>query len=414
MTDQEKLQVIYDGFANNESTRALFIGIADYIQFIDHSSTLSSIVKRKVIRERDQRLKELDKLGETLLKESYDTFDKLKHLVKTNNIKNPDVDKELEDYRRVLSKEIQYSSTFPEAVSHSVDMIITAIKEADYTDLVRDYVKLDEHDNITSWTFADSYRPYMDLLAQLRQQHKTAIWGYWDELYRVYEVIEKKDQILADLKKNNDNMGMMNFYGLVNEMNQILEEKSGFTPVYFKGRDFRSYLNRFHSIIKIQMPEPRIRSLTGPSVKSPESELTLAEPEASLGEMTRAIANLTKRVEELTGSQSTANVPDKVEDSPGLIVTPDGGFTYNGRLLKGISIDTQIGKLLALLTAHPLVLVSYEVIEKEAGSEDPRGAGFIKRNLQKALKENDLKLELETRRNKGYTFIGVSELNNSP
>lgn len=413
MTDQEKLQVIYDGFANDESPRALFIGIADYVQLIDQSGTLSSIVKRKVISERDKHLAELNKLGDALVEESKKTVDSLKVIIANHDIKNDDVEKELDDYRRVLLKEIQYSTTFPEAVSHSVDMIIRALKEAGFTELVKGYVRLDEHDNITSWTFADSYRPYMDLLKRLKEQHKVTVWGDWDELCRVYEVIIKRDEILAELDKNNDHMNAMNFYGLVHEMREILDEKPDIRPIYFKEKDFRYHISHFHAFMRIQMPEPRIRSLAEPSVKSKLKETFLPNSTVSLDEVALAIADLSKRLEEFAQPQSDTKELDKADEIRELTVTSDGGFKYDSRLLKGLSTDTQIGKLLALLIANPLSLVTYETIEIEAGSEDPRGAGFIKRNLQEALKKNNLKLELETRRNKGYVFIGVSEISNS-
>jgi len=90
-----------------------------------------------------------------------------------------------------------------------------------------------------------------------------------------------------------------------------------------------------------------------------------------------------------------------------LTATTDGGFKYRGKYLKGLSTDSQEGRLLAkFLESEGLFLTGLE-----PGFEFYRNFGFVVRNLKNAFKKNKLEAIIERRKkNEGYIFMDIEEL----
>ncbi len=88
--------------------------------------------------------------------------------------------------------------------------------------------------------------------------------------------------------------------------------------------------------------------------------------------------------------------------------TPDGGFVYEGKRIRGLSTDQLEGKLLkALLEAEDNFLTDQEIC-KTLSYKTNRDCSFILRNLKNALQKNDLELIIERRKwLKGYVLVDI-------
>jgi len=90
-----------------------------------------------------------------------------------------------------------------------------------------------------------------------------------------------------------------------------------------------------------------------------------------------------------------------------LTATPDGGFKYKGKYLKGLSTDSQEGQLLAkFLESEGLFLTGLE-----PGFSFYRNFSFVIRDLKNAFRKNGLEAIIERRKkNEGYIFMDIEKL----
>lgn len=88
----------------------------------------------------------------------------------------------------------------------------------------------------------------------------------------------------------------------------------------------------------------------------------------------------------------------------------DGGFTSNGRILEGISTDSQDGRLFSLFLTNPNRFVSDVKFAKDVHTPDSeqRAIGFVVRNLKQKLSKLGFTATIERRKQKkGYALVDL-------
>ncbi len=87
----------------------------------------------------------------------------------------------------------------------------------------------------------------------------------------------------------------------------------------------------------------------------------------------------------------------------GFVVLIDGRFEYQGRRLQNLYHTSKHGKLLVMLLEFPEHYVSNETIKAKLGNFDPvKGIPNLMSELKRALRKDDLEIEVTRRWGEGY------------
>lgn len=103
----------------------------------------------------------------------------------------------------------------------------------------------------------------------------------------------------------------------------------------------------------------------------------------------------------------------KPEPKFGLEVTIEGRFIYEGQVLRSISTNSKHGKFLKMFLNNEDNYVSDKEVKEDIGVVDEdRGVNFIKKDLVKYLRKDDLEAKLYRQRKEGYKLLAVSKILN--
>ncbi len=92
-------------------------------------------------------------------------------------------------------------------------------------------------------------------------------------------------------------------------------------------------------------------------------------------------------------------------------IVAGNSFKYRGRILSGLTLNSQHGKFLRALLAGTDDFATDKTLFRATGASDIRDLSFTLRNLKNAFKTNGLKIVIEDRKKPdGYIFIGIKKL----
>ena len=148
-------------------------------------------------------------------------------------------------------------------------------------------------------------------------------------------------------------------------------------------------------------PREEVYFEPAPQAKKPEAEeIDRDQIETELRKLIEAEYNLKYG---LPKNNSTCDISD-------LKPTTDGGFEYNDRYLKNMSLDQKECRLLLLFLQNKTHFLKDDHVLKELNIADVRNYQFVIRDLKDRLKANGFIAIIKRRRqNKGYVFLKLKE-----
>ena len=94
-------------------------------------------------------------------------------------------------------------------------------------------------------------------------------------------------------------------------------------------------------------------------------------------------------------------------------VTVEGRFIHEGHMLRAISTNSKHGKLFKMLLVNENNYVTDSEIKKNIGVVDEdKGIGYIRKDLAKCLRKDDLEVDLYRERRNGYRLVGIKKISN--
>ena len=239
----ESLQRKLSGFINLPE-KGFFLGIADYIKYIDENQSCEPILQgiKKQRAEDEEKLHELEtKLVKDIEGVAKDLFRK----IEKNKISFGTLNQGIEEFHHFMDGKIQSSATYAEALFEHLEEIIEALYQNKYEELTEHLVKVNADNIITGYNVSEHYYPYLDELKHFRSLMNTSLWGAWNQLVLAYLVVHRFREEAEKMQK--DFWRQMNFYGLHDEMEKILGNKrDGSQRVHFIQDDYLIHINRIH------------------------------------------------------------------------------------------------------------------------------------------------------------------------
>lgn len=163
------------------SEREFFIGIADYMKYIEDTPEFTPIIES--IQQERVRLEQEDyQLQQILYKDMRNVVSEVLGAIKKKNITFPQLDEAIREYNLMHSIE-------------DLEDIISALYNNGYQELVDHFVIVTkDKKTILDFKISDSYLPCMKVREALSRGYRTALWGALRELYDVWGTVNSIDR----------------------------------------------------------------------------------------------------------------------------------------------------------------------------------------------------------------------------
>lgn len=235
-----------------ENHKSFFIGISDYVQIVEKSDYLSTLVKASILEERGKLIDEINRISEKSANESKATYKKLIATIKERKIDNPNVRAEIQEYNDYLDGKIHISGNgnFATHLCDFIRDIIISLKYNGYEDIADQYAIYGQtKEIITGWKISASEAEVDRILEKFKEKADVSLWGAWEELWWAYTTIQNKNEFWNSIAKSDNTFDRLNFGGLIGEMKEILEGKAPdpYDYQYFAISKFKRHLSRIHN-----------------------------------------------------------------------------------------------------------------------------------------------------------------------
>ncbi len=258
MDKNELLERHHNAFINLESPRDFFIGMADYFEFADSVPEFEKILD-DLLAQGKGKWKELDILGERMIKVLDGIKKRVDVYVAKNQLKNEQVLEPLKEYSQWKNGEILGNVGVPLSLACCI------------TEAIREITNLPEHTSFAS-QFAEiadvsqwpliarllsfkEYEDYVEFKSELERERELTLWGQAEQLSQLYDALKRGRTEYKKLSESHNikpstelSWKMMNYGIIVGEWIDIEEGKQG--NVYlFNVKKVRPWLMRLHTFM---------------------------------------------------------------------------------------------------------------------------------------------------------------------
>lgn len=282
---QKQLQRKFDFSDSADDRKTFFIGIADYVGVVQNSFELRAIVLSEILDKRNKLNKQIDDLTKKVVKEVTKTFEDVSDVIKSNKIEDQRVKNELADYKGFVEGKIQISGygNYGTYLSDQVRDIILTIEASGYKEKVKDYGIYDQNGLRTGWKISSTEQKLDGLLAQRKEEKETSIWGAWEDLWWIYDVINNKYDRWDEISKKDDFMDKMNYSLLAGKVKEVLDDRgqaNDYSP--FNVKEYKRHLFRVNEVLQVKIEDLITKIPTESNFVLETDKITYDKPNHSL------------------------------------------------------------------------------------------------------------------------------------
>lgn len=291
------LEKFYNSFINFDDPKNFFIGLCDYIDFIESVPEFEGITNNllnqfKVV---ETKLEGLNKVAVVKLKEVHK---ELADYIQQNKVDRAGINEALKEYDGWLNGHIVGSMSLAEALHDNLSDIIQFLNEIpEHKDFVSKYlVLLSDKVHIRHYLMPQEVKDYFDFLEEARAQYKNELWGRMNDVIRYCKIIKKGRETRKELVKDGiDNKNLKATYELISshdilygEWMSIQEGRLTRTPVFFNVKEIKPIISRFHIYLL--------------------KEISLAENKALVNE-------INEEIERVKSEPNNKNIADQINEN---------------------------------------------------------------------------------------------------
>jgi len=259
----DKLDILeryYNAFINLDNPRDFFIGMAEYLEFLDSVPEFDRITA-DVVAQRKSLEDKLETLKKVALEKLTEVHDELLAYVSKHKIENEEIKRLFEqEYDGWISGKIAGSSSLPVALHDALgDVIVLLYRMPEHKDFVSKYMEFTRDKTaIRHYLSLQEFTDFNELEQELKRKHETELWGLLDQISWLYETVkrgrEKHKALVEEHKKTRSSRAswdILNYSVLIGEWVKVEEEKqygipNHARPIFFDIKKVRPWLIRLH------------------------------------------------------------------------------------------------------------------------------------------------------------------------
>jgi len=256
------LERYYNAFINLENPRDFFIGMADYLEFLDSVPEFDRITA-DIVAQRKPLEEKLENLKKAAMEKITTVHDELLVHISERKIEDQGIQRALSDYDGWLNGKIAGSSSLPNALHDALgDAIILLYRMPEHKEFASKYMAFSDRDPnaIMHYLSIKEFSNFNELEQEIKRKSETELWGRLNEVSWLYETVkrgrEKHKDLVEEHKKTRSSRAsfdILNYSVLVGEWVAIEEEKlhdrSNRDHVFFDVKKVRPWLVRLHNHI---------------------------------------------------------------------------------------------------------------------------------------------------------------------
>lgn len=258
MEKTDLLERYYKAFIDIQKPRDFFIGMADYLEFVDSNPEFEGVMD-SIFFEGKQKQQKLEELGLKATVVLEEMKDKIEDYIAKNEIKSEDVLKELKEYDDWKNGKIQDGSSITNKLYGYVGDVIVAInKFPEHLPFVTKFAKMVDVSGklmVARLLPFQEYEDYNDLEEEIKRERETALWGQATQISELYWALkrgrEEYKKLVGEYKENPSikiSWLLMNYSVLIGEWIGVEEEKQQ-NLVFFRVEKAKPWLVRIHNFI---------------------------------------------------------------------------------------------------------------------------------------------------------------------
>ncbi|MFA6322135.1 MAG: hypothetical protein WCX71_01510 [Candidatus Buchananbacteria bacterium] len=251
MNEIDLLEKYYQSAISQDNEFNFFLGISDYVSFVNETPVFNQIVKENIVSQRIKLQNDIKLLHDKAVAEEIEAANRLIKILADNDIKSPETDECLREIDDSINNRVISTQTKAEQLADSVGDIISFLKNSDRSDLLTDFVQFykDEPRVIKKYVYSATLPIYFEKSKEFEEQKQTSIWGAWNNLALVHLAITQKNEERKKLSEDKKSFfDSWNFNMLIGEMDKIRGDKYAQVKYHFFDKSkYASYLDRFHN-----------------------------------------------------------------------------------------------------------------------------------------------------------------------
>lgn len=262
----DKLDILeryYNAFIDLDNPRDFFIGMADYLEFLDSVPEFDRITA-DIVAQRKPLEENLETLKKIALEKLAKVHDELRAYVSEHKIESEEIERLFEqEYDGWLSGKIAGNSSLPVALHDALgDVIILLYRIPEHKDFASKFMEFTRDKTaIRHYLSIPEFTDFYELEQEIKRKNDTELWGLLGHISWLYETVkrgrEKHKALVEEHKKTRSSRAswdILNYSVLVGEWVKIEEEKqygipNHARPVLFDVKKVRPWLSRLHNHI---------------------------------------------------------------------------------------------------------------------------------------------------------------------
>ena len=251
----------YASFINQQENWEFFRGLADYVK------TIQEMIPTKLIVETLEKQRQASRIFyEQMSTQAFKEFQKsAQRMIEIaekfgKRLEPVHLMKSVQEVQGYLNGTIQSSDTL-QGIDSALFDVARRIKDLGLANKIKQFEdNTKRFQNIYgNYTFSPTYETLHIEKEKLERKEQAEPWGAWGQLPLVKRLVFEPDEIKAEVKAEAEADKSLwwrafNFVGVAGEMGEIRTgEKSDNDVVFFKVKDFKSFAQRVHNYIIIEL-----------------------------------------------------------------------------------------------------------------------------------------------------------------
>lgn len=249
----------YSGLMNQTENWEFFRGLAEYVK------TVESLTQTKGFIEALQKQSEIsrkvyEQFNSRAFQELAWSGARMAEIAEKFAKQYEPIMKAVQEMQKHINGTI-LSTNRLQSIEHSIFDVARKFKESGLADAIKKFEDNQRRiQNIYgNYTFSQAYEKLPEEKEKLERIEQIEPWGAWQNLPLVKQVVYEPDEVIEEVKEKaetdpNQKWLLFNLKGVVGEMEAIRTGKaSDEDVVFFKVKEYKSYLQRFHNYITAEL-----------------------------------------------------------------------------------------------------------------------------------------------------------------
>lgn len=244
------------GLFINSSAMHFFVGVSEYLKYIEEQKELSGLVRQIALAEKKDH-KKLEKLEKKAASQLSELFKKLCEKVGEKRLSLTQLDGSYHELEELFSgeSEVVVGQDLANAYSLIQELIFQLFNDPAGKETVLPYVTIKDTGEIQTYNISEEYRALRLEMKRIDEMELSSLWGAWRKISQVKNATYYFEELITQLKAENRTSDMIAIGALKAEMDEITKPPYGNSLAPEKELDwfhvelFQSEVARIHNFI---------------------------------------------------------------------------------------------------------------------------------------------------------------------